>query len=65
MPDYGRETRLARELDRAIARDNKRPRPPLGPLCGHEGCPLPAGHVERVGSPHLPPIVPENLERED
>lgn len=57
MPDYGHPGKFAAAVDRAIAADNKRPRPPLPPLCGIDGCPLPAGHLERAGTPHLPPIV--------
>lgn len=53
---------FGRAVEQAIARANKHVVPP-GPLCGDNGCPLPAGHVERAGSPHLGslfgrPIVP-------
>lgn len=64
MPDYGPETRLARAPDAAIARHNREhPPTPPGPLCGVNGCPLPSGHVERAGSDHLPPILPDPAAR--
>ena len=53
-----------RALDAAVRRAASAPVPPAPPLCGEGGCPLPAGHVERAGTAHLPPILPDGDSRD-